>query len=167
MSCQVRSGDPDNWEARAAALYFPALFGPGFTRGEDCRINAALNYGYAILRGAVARSLVVRGLEPCLGIFHHNELNNFNLVDDLMEPYRPLIDLFAAANVPDDTGPLTPALKQQLFHLTNYLVEQNGKHYRCISAVGRMADSFVHLLHQPGEALELPALLPLQPHRYE
>lgn len=115
LASQVRSGDPDNLEASAAARYFPALFGSGFTRGEECRINAALNYGYAILRGTVARNLVMRGLEPCLGIFHHSELNQFNLADDLMEPYRPLVDLYVASQVPDDDGPLTPSLKQQLF----------------------------------------------------
>lgn len=167
LASQVRSGDPDNLEASAAARYFPALFGSGFTRGEECRINAALNYGYAILRGTVARNLVMRGLEPCLGIFHHSELNQFNLADDLMEPYRPLVDLYVASQVPDDDGPLTPSLKQKLFHLTNYLVEQNGKRFRTISAIGRMTDSFSRMVQGETGPLELPLLLPLQPYRYE
>ena len=167
LSTQVRSGDPENLEAVAAAQYFPALFGGGFTRGEECRANAALNYGYAILRGAVARNLVMRGLEPCLGIFHHSELNQFNLADDLMEPYRPLVDLYVAAQVPDDDGPLTPAIKQQLFHLTNYLVEQSGKQFRAITAIGRMADSFSRMVQGEDRFMELPVLLPLQPYRYE
>lgn len=167
LSTQVRSGDPDNLEAVAAARYFPALFGVGFTRGEECRINAALNYGYAIVRGAVARHLVMRGLEPCLGIFHHSELNQFNLADDLMEPYRPLVDLYVAAQVPDEDSPLTPALKQQLFHLTSYLVEQQGKQYRAITAIGRMADSFSRMVQGENGPMELPILLPLQPYRYE
>ena len=166
LSKTVRSGDPDNLEATAAAAYFPVLFGSGFSRGEDCRINAALNYGYAILRGAVARNLAVYGLEPCLGIFHHSELNQFNLADDLMEPYRPLVDLFVASHVPDDDGPLTPELKHQLFNLTNYLVEQNGKRYRSIIAIGRMVQSFSRIV-QEGDTLELPELLPLEPYRYE
>lgn len=167
LATQVRSGDPDNLEATAAVRYFPALFGSGFIRSEECRINAALNYGYAILRGAVARNLVIRGLEPCLGIFHHNELNQFNLADDLMEPYRPLIDLFVASKVPDDDGPLTPDIKHQLFHLTNYLVEQNGKQFRVITAIGRMADSFSRIVQGEAASMELPVLLPLQPYRYE
>lgn len=167
LASQVRSGDPDNLEASAAARYFPALFGSGFTRGEECRINAALNYGYAILRGTVARNLVMRGLEPCLGIFHHSELNQFNLADDLMEPYRPLVDLYVASQVPDDDGPLTPSLKQQLFHLTNYLVEQKGKRFRTISAIGRMTDSFSRMVQGETGPLEVPLLLPLQPYRYE
>ena len=167
LADQVRSGDPDNWEAVAAARYFPALFGAGFTRGEECRVNAALNYGYAILRGAVARHLVIRGLEPCLGIFHHSELNRFNLADDLMEPYRPLVDLYVASHVPDDEGDLTPAIKQQLFQLSHYLVEQGGKQFRAISAIGRMADSFSRIVQSGEGQLELPHLLPLQLGRYE
>ena len=167
LADQVRSGDPDNWEAVAAARYFPALFGAGFTRGEECRVNAALNYGYAILRGAVARHLVIRGLEPCLGIFHHSELYRFNLADDLMEPYRPLVDLYVASHVPDDEGDLTPAIKQQLFQLSHYLVEQGGKQFRAISAIGRMADSFSRIVQSGEGQLELPHLLPLQLGRYE
>lgn len=163
----VRSGDPDNCEATAAAQYFPALFGHGFTRDTDCLTNAALNYGYAILRGAVARNLAVHGLEPCLGIFHHSELNQFNLADDLMEPYRPLVDLYVASNICEGEDCLTPKLKQQLFNLTNYMVLQNGKRYRMISAVGRMTESFARWLTQDGTALELPELIPLESYRYE
>ena len=168
VATQVRSGDPDNLEAAAAAAYFPALFGPGFTRGEECLANAALNYGYAILRGAVARNLVIHGLEPCLGIFHRSQLNQFNLADDLMEPYRPLGDLYVASYLSDWEGEtLTPRVKQQLVQLMNYLVEQDGRRYRAISAIGRMAESFSRIVQGEKESLELPELLPLQPHTYE
>lgn len=168
LATQVRSGDPDNYEAVAAAQYFPALFGTGFTRGEDCLVNAALNYGYAILRGAVARCLVTRGLEPCLGIFHHSELNQFNLADDLMEPCRPLVDLFVASHLADcEEDTLTPAIKQSLFHLTSYTIQQNNQNYRTISAICRMADSLSRIVQGSEEELEVPALLPLQPHLYE
>ncbi len=125
-----------------------------------------LNYGYAILRGAVARNLVTRGLEPCLGIFHHSELNQFNLADDLMEPYRPLVDLFTATFVREE-GDLTPKLKQQLFNLSNYVVQQNGKKYKAISAVGRTADSFCRILKGEAKIPELPQLIPLEEYRYE
>ncbi len=163
----VRSGDPDNCEAVAAAQYFPVLFGQGFTREADCLTNAALNYGCAILRGAVAGNLAVHGLEPCLGIFHHSELNQLNLADDLMEPYRPLVDLYVASTVCEGGGSLTPKLKQQLFNLTNYVVRQNGKRYRMISAIGRMTESFARGLTQDGTSLELPELIPLESYRYE
>lgn len=167
LAQSVRSGDPDNCEATAAALYFPALFGYGFTRGYDCPINAALNYGYAILRGAVARNLAVHGLEPCLGIYHHSELNQFNLADDLMEPYRPLVDLYVSVNVDEDTQELTPKLKHQLFNLTNYLVLQGGKRYRMISAVGRMVESFARAVVKNEKNIELPELISLESYRYE
>ena len=166
LSESVGPGDPDNYEAITASRYFPALFGSSFTRSEDCLINACLNYGYSILRGAIARNLVIRGIEPCLGIFHHNELNQFNLADDLMEPYRPLVDLYVATAI-NGEGILTPAIKQQLFNLSNYLVEQNGKKYKAISAVGRMTDSFVRILRGQERILEVPELLPLQEYHYE
>lgn len=92
---QVRSGDPDNLEGRAAAFYWKNLFRelPFFVRGQhEAPPNNLLNYGYAILRGIVARSLVASGLLPTLGVHHHNRYNAFCLADDIMEPYRPYVD---------------------------------------------------------------------------
>lgn len=91
----VRSGDPENMEARAAAYYWKNLFGhiPGFIRDrEGIAPNNLLNYGYAILRAVVARSLVASGLLPTFGIHHHNKYNAYCLADDIMEPYRPYVD---------------------------------------------------------------------------
>lgn len=92
---EVRSGDPDNLEGRAAAYYWKNLFGhiPGFNRERTgIAPNNLLNYGYAILRAVVARSLVSSGLLPTLGIHHHNRYNAYCLADDIMEPYRPFVD---------------------------------------------------------------------------
>ena len=95
---EVRSGDPDNYEGRAAAYYWKYLFGqdiPNFTRDrEGIPPNNVLNYGYAILRAIVARALVSSGLLPTLGIHHHNRYNAYCLADDIMEPYRPIIDKY-------------------------------------------------------------------------
>lgn len=91
----VRSGDSDNMEARAAVYYWKSLFGhiPDFIRARDgVAPNNLLNYGYAILRAIVARSLVASGLLPTLGIHHHNRYNAYCLADDIMEPYRPYVD---------------------------------------------------------------------------
>lgn len=91
----VRSGDPDNLEARAAVFYWKGLLGriQGFVRDrEGIPPNNLLNYGYAILRAVVARSLVASGLLPTLGIHHHNRYNAYCLADDIMEPYRPYVD---------------------------------------------------------------------------
>ena len=77
-------------EAKAAAYYFRCMYGLGFSRGNDHIINSALNYGYAIIRGMIARSIICYGLEPSIGIFHHSELNNYNLADDMIEPFLTL-----------------------------------------------------------------------------
>lgn len=169
MANHVRSGDSKNTEAAAAARYFPLLFGPGFTRGDDCLENAALNYGYAILRGCIARNLVMHGLEPCIGLHHHSELNQFNLADDLLEPYRPLVDLFVASRswTPHQTEELTPEIKRSLFNLTNYLVAQSQKKLRVMTSVNQATASLAASIAAGSHALQLPALLPLEEGTYE
>lgn len=91
---KTTSGDTKNVEAQAARLYWPALFGHSFFRSRHGPPpNPALNYGYAILRAATARALSLAGLLPLVGIHHKNKYNNFCLADDIMEPYRPFVDL--------------------------------------------------------------------------
>lgn len=167
LAGSVLSNDSDNREAVAAALYFPALFGEDFTRGSDDSRNAALNYGYAILRGGIARNLVTHGLEPCIGLHHRSELNQFNLADDLIEPFRPLVDLYVAQHFSGDEEVLTPRQKVGLFDLTRYLVEQAGKRYRVMLAVSRSCSSLANSIVEQKLALELPELLPLERHEYE
>jgi CRISPR-associated protein Cas1 len=92
MVTRVASGDPDNIEARAARDYWQALF-PAFRRGDEAdKRNMLLNYGYAVIRAAVARGLVAAGLLPAFGIGHANAANAFNLADDMVEPFRPFVD---------------------------------------------------------------------------
>lgn len=118
----VKSGDSDNLEGRAAAYYwkniFPSL--PGFTRDREGEMpNNLLNYGYAIVRAVIARALVASGLLPTLGIHHHNRYNAFCLADDIMEPYRPYVDEMVINIMKSDIdyGELTPELKKQLLGL--------------------------------------------------
>ena len=118
----VKSGDSDNLEGRAAAYYwknvFPSL--PGFTRDREGEMpNNLLNYGYAIVRAVVARALVASGLLPTLGIHHHNRYNAYCLADDIMEPYRPYVDEMVINIMRSDIdyGELTPNLKKQLLGL--------------------------------------------------
>jgi CRISPR-associated protein Cas1 len=93
LARKVRPGDPDNVEAEAARRYWPLLFGREFRRDQDGGgLNALLNYGYAILRAATARAVMAAGLHPSLGLMHANRGNALVLVDDLMEPFRPLVD---------------------------------------------------------------------------
>lgn len=93
---RVRSGDPDNMEAQAARHYWPALMGSDFRRDRHSDgVNAFLNYGYTILRAATARAVCGSGLHPSLGLHHGTRVNPFALIDDLMEPFRPLVDSVA------------------------------------------------------------------------
>ena len=167
MAGKVLSNDSDNREAVAAALYFPALFGSGFSRSYNDSRNAALNYGYAILRAGIARNLVVHGLEPCIGIHHRSELNNFNLADDLIEPFRPIVDLYVAQNFSAEDDVLTPQQKAGLFNLTNYLVKQAGRQYRVMLAIGRSCAALANSITEQELLLELPELIPLELHRHE
>lgn len=119
---QVKSGDTDNLEGRAAAFYWQNLFGniDGFHRDrEGIAPNNLLNYGYAILRAVVARSLVGSGLLPTLGIHHHNRYNAYCLADDIMEPYRPYVDTLVAKIVDNgiDCSTLTTEIKGKLLSI--------------------------------------------------
>ncbi len=100
---EVKKGDAQNHEAQAARIYWVNLFGINFRRRLDgFGVNALLNYGYAILRSAVARYTVATGLNPSLGLFHKNLENPFCLVDDLMEPFRPIVDYYAYNHIVDE-----------------------------------------------------------------
>ncbi len=111
----VKSGDPENVEGRAAAYYWKNLFPdiPYFARSQDGPApNPLLNYGYAIVRAIIARSLVSSGLLPTLGIHHHNRYNAYCLADDIMEPYRPYVDRIVVDVV--NSGNTTPALTTEM-----------------------------------------------------
>lgn len=128
----VRSGDPDNLEARAAAYYWRNLFTdyPDFVRDrEGTPPNNLLNYGYAILRAVIARALVGSGLLPTLGIHHHNRYNAYCLADDIMEPYRPYVDqlVIDIIHCSDDVSVITKELKMQLLGIPMLDVVVNGK----------------------------------------
>jgi CRISPR-associated protein Cas1 len=94
LAKKVKSGDPENLEAQGARRYWISLFGESFRRDKNADgINALLNYGYTVLRAATARAVIAAGLHPSLGLHHSNAGNAMRLVDDLMEPFRPVIDL--------------------------------------------------------------------------
>ena len=167
MAGKVLSNDSDNREAVAAAGYFPALFGVGFSRSSDDPRNAALNYGYAVMRAGIARNLVVHGLEPCIGLHHRSELKNFNLADDLIEPFRPVVDLYVTQNFSKDDDVLTPRQKAGLFNLTNYLVKQARRRYRVMLSIDRVCTALANSVTAGENLLELPELIPLELHQYE
>lgn len=142
----VRSGDPDNLEARAAAYYWRALFAdiPDFTRSrEGVSPNHLLNYGYAILRAVVARALVASGLLPTLGIHHHNRYNAYCLADDIMEPYRPYVDALVVeiVKVSGLSVELTKEVKARLLSIPVLDVVLSGKRSPLMVAVGQTTAS--------------------------
>nr|WP_314867818.1 type II CRISPR-associated endonuclease Cas1 [uncultured Prevotella sp.] len=131
-SNDVRSGDPDNLEARAAAYYWKNVFTtyPNFVRDrEGTPPNNLLNYGYAILRAIIARALVGSGLLPTLGIHHHNRYNAYCLADDIMEPYRPYVDQLVLDLIQCnlEISDITRDFKMQLLGIPMLDVVINGK----------------------------------------
>ena len=137
---QVKSGDSDNLEGRAEAFYWQNLFGDikGFHRDrEGIAPNNLLNYGYAILRAVVARSLVGSGMLPTLGIHHHNRYNAYCLADDIMEPYRPFVDKLVAEIVDSgiDISKLTTEIKSKLLSIPVLDVVINGRRSPLMIAV--------------------------------
>ena len=129
---EVKSGDTDNMEARAAAFYWKVLLRdiPGFTRDKDgIPPSNLLNYGYAILRAIVARALVCSGLLPTLGIHHHNRYNAYCLADDIMEPYRPYVDDLIMKIINDgiDYQEITKEIKTRLLSIPTIEVNIAGK----------------------------------------
>lgn len=145
-SSQVKSGDPDNYEARAAAYYWDNIFAqyPSFRRHRyGDAPNNLLNYGYAILRAIVARSLVGSGLFTALGIHHKNKYNPYCLADDIMEPYRPYLDKLVL-NLIDADGEieeLTTAIKAQLLSIATVDIIIDGQSSPLMVGVQRTSAS--------------------------
>ena len=128
----VKSGDSENHEARAAAYYWKNIFNtfPDFRRGrEEASPNHLLNYVYAILRATVARGLVASGLLPTLGIHHRNQYNAYCLADDIMEPFRPYADLIVldVINTEKDFDELTKGIKSKLLQIPAVDILIDGK----------------------------------------
>ena len=169
MCKEVQSGDRTHVEAKAAAFYFKSLYGLGFSRGNDHVINSALNNGYHIVRGLIARSIVCYGLEPSIGVFHHSELNNFNLADDMIEPFRPLVDLYVAQNydIAEIDSDLTPERKRGIFGIINYDMDVKGEKRIISNCIDMLVASYSSALQGKRSDLELPELMQLQVHSYE
>ncbi len=169
MTKEVQSGDKTHVEAKAAAYYFRALYGDEFTRDNECIINSAMNYAYAIIRGLIARSIVCYGLEPSLGMFHHSEQNSFNLADDFIEVFRPLVDLYVASHfdIAEVDSDLTPQIKRDLFNIINYDMSVKGDKRIISNCIDMLVYSYSGAIQGNRTDLELPELIPLQVHSYE
>jgi CRISPR-associated protein Cas1 len=142
LADEVVDGDEGNREGIGAKMYFRALFGTDFIRMNDDGINSALNYGYAIIRSAVSKTLVAYGYNCVIGIHHINESNPFNLADDLMEPLRPIVDLWVDESHEDLLEKLTKQQRNELVDLVNSIVICEKKKMRVRNAIDRYISSF-------------------------
>lgn len=141
----VLEGDQSNREGHAAKLYFKELFGSSFIRERSSLdgINSGLNYGYIVLRSTVARSLIAAGLHPGLGIGHINQYNAFNLADDIIEPFRPIVDLWIAILM-DEKDYLDMKTKQKLVYLiSNNKILIGNQKQTILNAISLLIQSFI------------------------
>jgi len=162
---KVNSGDPENIEAQAAQWYWGKIFGEDsfFTRSRfGDPPNHLLNYGYAILRGIVARSLVGSGMLPALGIFHRNKYNAFCLADDIMEPFRPYVDRLVyniyvryGSELPEE---LTKELKQELLQIPVLDVIIDGKSSPMMVGLQRTTASLMQCFEGTERKIRYPLL---------
>ena len=146
MVAQVKSGDPSNVEARAARAYWGALF-KDFRRNDfDDRRNAALNYGYAVVRACLARSLAASGLIPVFGLHHASVTNAFNLADDLIEPFRPFVDYMVLKLLGDESPSdqeLTKEDRQTMARAPFETVMLDGESISLLLATERTAQKLI------------------------
>jgi CRISPR-associated protein Cas1 len=164
LARKVRSGDPENVEAQAARRYWPLLMGDEFRRDrERGGSNAMLNYGYTVLRAGVARAIVSTGLHPSVGLHHSNRGNPMCLVDDLMEPFRPLTDYLVArliANGASDVTPATKGILARVLSLDMATAQGTTPVFTCLE---RVAMSLAVAFETGRAELDLPqSLLPLE-----
>jgi CRISPR-associated protein Cas1 len=162
MAKQVGSGDPGNVEARAAKYYWNQLW-PEFRRDDDGdRRNKLLNYGYSVVRSGIARSLVAAGLLPAFGLKHASSTNAFNLADDIVEPFRPFVDVLAWQTA-DEGQPSRDALsitdRRAMAGVLLAEARSVGETVTLLVAAEKAAESLVRAIESATpDVLELPAL---------
>lgn len=157
LAAAVRSGDPANVEGSAARIYWRSLFAgyPGFIRDKDGwdDVNAVLNYGYTVLRGFVIRAVSAAGLAPPLGVFHRGRSNYFNLVDDLIEPFRPAID-WAVVGFGIEADPRDPSIKKALVAAATQAFTGDGR--RIPAVLDDLAQQFGQYVEGDIDRLRVP-----------
>lgn len=154
---KVRSGDPDNFEAQGARRYWGLLFGEAFRRDQQLEgLNAMLNYGYTVLRATTARAIVAAGLHPTMGLHHSNQGNAMRLTDDLMEPFRPMIDLKVWQLHQQGESLITPETKRALVRTMYDDMQTNVGVTPVIVCTQRLATSLAQIFIGEKEKLDLP-----------
>ncbi|MBI1209572.1 MAG: type II CRISPR-associated endonuclease Cas1 [Azospirillum sp.] len=161
----VKPADPSNVEATAARIYWPGLFGADFRRRSEDPRAGALDYGYAVLRAIVCRAVVAAGLHPGVGLHHARAANPFALADDLIEPFRPVVDRIVLRFGPRIPG--TAEMKQRMAAVGEEACRSGGESVRCRSAVQTAVDSLARIIDDGRGRLALPDALddrPSEPH---
>jgi len=157
LAKKVKSGDTGNHEAQAAARYWKLLLGKGFRRQRDgLPPNGMLNYGYTILRAAVARALCGGGLHPSFGLHHHNRYNAYPLADDVMEPFRPLIDQVVFEYWSHGEGSVSPEMKKALLGVLSQGVFLAGEERPVMNALHFLSANLLRSLAGDDTSLVIP-----------
>jgi CRISPR-associated protein Cas1 len=160
LAKKVRSGDPENIEAQAARRYWARLF-QSFKRDREAEDqNRYLNYGYAVLRALVARSLCATGLHPCLGIHHHNRYNAYALADDVMEPYRPYIDtnVWRIVEHYGQRSDMDKALREELLQFVKMPLKVEEETVTMQAAIRKTVQSLSKIVQGRNQQLVLPTI---------
>lgn len=163
LSEEVMPGDSGNREGIGAKLFFRAMYGAEFIRMADDGINAALNYGYTIIRSAITKTLCAYGYNTVWGIHHINEQNHFNLADDMMEPWRPLVDLWVDTHHEELLETLSKEQRTELIGLVNRMVLFQGKRMKVHNAIDRYIASLTSALEKGDVTLlKFPMMIHLE-----
>lgn len=159
LSREIKSGDPSNIEAQAARHYWPKLMGDEFRRDRNADdANGLLNYGYTVLRAAVARAVIATGLHPSLGIHHTSRVNAFALADDLIEPFRPFVDYTVQSLLDHGHTSVDPTSKRALSAILDYDVNLGDNRSPISTAIKTLCTSLVSSYAERKAALTFPLL---------
>lgn len=165
LTPKVRAGDPGNVEAIAAKRYWPQAFGRDFRRDRSLPgTNALLNYGYTVLRAATARAIMGAGLHPSIGIHHRNEMNPMRLADDLVEPFRPLVDIAVLGLLRDGVSDVTPDAKKTLVNVLYADLQTARGTTPVMGAILALATSLAQVFEGDRTELELPIIAKITGH---
>jgi CRISPR-associated protein Cas1 len=157
LAAKVRSGDPDNLEAQGARRYWGLLFGDGFRRDQQGGgLNGLLNYGYTVMRAAMARAVIAAGLHPGIGLHHSHDNNAMRLVDDLMEPFRPIIDLKVWQLRRNGEEVVTPESKRALVRTLYDDMQTTSGATPVMACAQRLAVSLAQVYLGERDKLDLP-----------
>lgn len=157
LAAKVKSGDPENLEAQGARRYWGLLFGDKFRRDQDAvGLNAMLNYGYTVMRAATARAIIAAGLHPSIGLHHSHDNNAMRLVDDLMEPFRPVIDLKVWQLQRNHEEHVTPDTKRALVRTLYDDMQTDAGATPVMVCVQKLATSLAQVYLGERDKLDLP-----------